>query len=102
MKAKETLEDVLAFDQAVADDNEDLVPHAVVGRLIEGENPIRVWRDHRGLTQEELSERAGIRKAYLSQIENGKRTGSAKVLVALAEALGVAIEDLLDVEREAA
>ena len=93
------LEDVTAFDTALAAAEEE-VPHAVVKRLIEGENPIRVWREHRGLTQEDVAARAGIAKAYLSQIEGGRRTGSTKVHAALAEALDVAIEDLLDEGRQ--
>ena len=93
--AKEMLDDVTAFDAALAADEEE-VPHAVVRRLIEGRSPIRVWREHRGLTQQVLAARAGIAKAYLSQLESGKRTGSSKVLAALAAALDVAMEDLLD------
>ena len=93
--AKEMLDDIVAFDAALAADEEE-VPHAVVQQLIEGKSPVRVWRDHRGLTQEDLAARAGIAKGYLSQIESRKRTGSTKVLAALAEALHVGIEDLLD------
>ncbi|MGC8733198.1 MAG: helix-turn-helix domain-containing protein [Halothiobacillaceae bacterium] len=41
-----------------------------------------------------MAEKAGISKAYLSQIETGKRTGVAKTLKALASALGVTINEL--------
>ena len=85
-----TIEGIAAFDDAVAAEDEGLVPHMIVKRLAEGESPVRVWREHRGLTQEDLASRVGIRSAYLSQIENGKRVGSAKVLAALAESLAVA------------
>ncbi len=94
LAAKDMLDDVTAFDAALAADEEE-VPHTVVKQLIEGKSPVRVWREHRGLTQEALAGRADIAKAYLSQIESGKRAGSTKVLAALAEALDVAIEDLL-------
>jgi hypothetical protein len=30
--------------------DQESVPDAIVGRLIDGENPIRVWREHRGLS----------------------------------------------------
>ena len=72
LAAKEMLDDLMAFDAALATDEEE-VPHAVVKQLIEGKSPIQVWRKHRGLTQQVLAARAGIAKAYLSQIEGGKR-----------------------------
>ena len=70
-------------------------PAAVVDRLLAGENPIRVYRDHRGLTQKQLADAAGINPVYLSQIETGKRTGSTKTLVSLADALDVEVDDLV-------
>jgi DNA-binding XRE family transcriptional regulator len=93
------LDDITAFDAALATDEEE-VPHAIVKQLIEGKSPIRVWREYRGFTQQDLAERAGITKSYLSQIEGGKRTGSTKKLAALAEELNVAIEDLLASEPQ--
>ncbi len=70
-------------------------PAAVVDHLLAGENPIRVYRDHRGLTQKQLADAAGINPVYLSQIETGKRTGSTKTLVSLADALDVEVDDLV-------
>ena len=96
IEAKEMLDDIVAFDSAVSDPDTETVPHAVVKQLVAGKNPVRVWRDHRRLTQRELASRAGISKAYLSQIEGGGwRAGSTKVVAGLADALGVAVEDLL-------
>jgi transcriptional regulator with XRE-family HTH domain len=34
---------------------------------------IRHWRKHRGLTQEQLAERVGIARSYLTKIERGDR-----------------------------
>lgn len=70
-------------------------PAAVVDRLLAGESPIRVYRDHRGLTQKQLADAAGINPVYLSQIETGKRTGSAKTLASIAGALRVEVDDLI-------
>lgn len=56
---------------------------------------LKVWREYRGMTQQQLAEAAEIRPSYLSQIENGKRTGSAEVLKAIAEALHLTVDDLL-------
>ena len=82
------------YDVAKAAGGESF-PAAVVDRLLAGESPIRVYRDHRGLTQKKLADAAGINPVYLSQIETGKRTGSAKTLVSIARALGVEIDDLV-------
>lgn len=69
--------------------NEESFPIAVADRLLAGENAVKVYRTYRGLTQKQLAEAAGINAVYLSQIEGGRRTGSARTLAALAEALGV-------------
>jgi DNA-binding XRE family transcriptional regulator len=90
------LDDISAYDEAMAATDEETLPHEMVRRLVEGEPPVRVWREHRGLAQRELAERVGIQKAYLSQIESGRRVGSIKVLAGLAAILEVAIEDLLE------
>jgi len=94
VEAREMLDDVAAFDAAVRAE-EELVPHEVVRRLVSGEPPLRVWREVRGLSPETLARRAEIGTAYLGQLESGKRTGSTRVLAALARALDVGIEDLL-------
>jgi len=54
-----------------------LLPLAVVDRLAAGENPVRVLRQFRGLTQAELAaaENVQITQNYLSDIETGKRKG---------------------------
>lgn len=66
-----------------------------VGRLLAGESPVRVWREHRDLTQRALSEASGVSVAYLSEIEGRKKPGSARTLAALARALRLTVEDLL-------
>ena len=71
------------------------VPAAVVDRLAEGENPPRVWREHRGLALREVARRAGISAAMVSEIEAGKKEGSIRTLAALARALGVDTDDLI-------
>ncbi len=49
---------------------------------------LRRERQHQALTQQELAHRAGISRAYLSEIERGKRDLSVTVLVKLQQALG--------------
>ena len=50
----------------------------------------------RGLTQQQLADAAGISKAYLAQIESGKRQGNARGLQALAEALDIELDEILN------
>ena len=94
MRAAEGLDDVALFDAAKAADDGFRVPGAVAHAILDGTHPVKAWREYRGFTQDALAEKAGISKAYLSQIETGKRTGVAKTLKALASALGVTINEL--------
>jgi DNA-binding XRE family transcriptional regulator len=94
----EMAEDVIAYDEAkrkLAKGDDELVPAEIAERLMSGENPIRVWRDYRGLSASALAEKAGITQPFLSQIEGGKREGTVTTLRRIAEALSVAIDDLV-------
>lgn len=95
-QANETLADVRDYDAAMERiaAGEELIPAEVVYALLDGGNPIRVWREYRGLSQAELAAKAGISASYLSQLEAGKRDGTVEVLSALAVELGVALDDL--------
>ena len=97
VEALEAIEDIQAFDEAKARvaKGEELIPSEVTFALLDGANPVRVWREHRGLTQGQLAVQAGISHPYMSQIESGKRAGTTEVLRAIAEALGVDLEDIL-------
>jgi DNA-binding XRE family transcriptional regulator len=94
----EMQEDVRPYDEAKQGlaAGEELVPSAVTYAILDGANPVRAWREARGLTRAQLAEAAGISIPYLSQIESGKRKGGAEVLVALARALRVSLNDILD------
>lgn len=86
---------VEAFRQKLAAGDEEMIPAEIVDRILDGENRIRVWRDHRGMTSTALAEKAGIAQAFLSQIETGKREGTIDTLKKLAAALNVTIDDLV-------
>jgi len=94
LRLSEAMRDVHAYDAAMADEGE-AIPHDMMRRLIDGEAPIKVWREHRGLTQAALAEQAGLDKTYLSQLESGRKTGSVRALKHLAQASPVAIDDLV-------
>ena len=62
-----------------------------------GQN-IRRLRRAKGLSQEELAERIGISTTHMSHIETANTKLSLPVFVALADALEVSMEDLLDTD----
>ena len=80
---------VAEFRRKLAAGEEELIPASV-----SGENRVRVWREHRGLTGAALAKQAGLAQAYLSQIETGAREGTVETYSKLAAALGVSLDDL--------
>lgn len=56
---------------------------------------LKAWRKYRGLTQEQLAERIGIARSYLTKIERGDRRYDQHFLEAAAEALRCSPADLM-------
>lgn len=74
---------------------QEAIPDDVVGRLLDGENPIRVWRQHRGLSLRSLAEQAGTSPSALSDIETGKSEGRLSILQRIARVLDIGLDDLI-------
>jgi antitoxin component HigA of HigAB toxin-antitoxin module len=85
----EDAEDAAAYADAIASDDGVRFPATVAHAIADGVKPLRAWREHRGLTLQALADAAGVSKPYVSQIESGKRTGTAATLKKLARALAV-------------
>ena len=99
----ELLEDIRDFDEinaAIKRGEEELIPAEVVNAILDGKSPIKVWREYRGLTQQQLADMIGISKPYLSQLETGKRTGTAEVLSTIADALNVSLEQVAEPKKD--
>jgi len=66
---------VIPYAEYVASRNseKDLIPHQVISRTVEGATPVRAWREHLGLTQEDMAERLGISQSAYAQQENSNR-----------------------------
>jgi DNA-binding Xre family transcriptional regulator len=88
-------ETVRRFRAALAAGEEELVPADVANRILDGENPIRVWREYRGMTVRALAEKSGIVAAYLSQVKTGQCEGTVATLRKIAAALNVALDDIV-------
>jgi transcriptional regulator with XRE-family HTH domain len=57
---------------------------------------VRSLRKRRGLSQEDLAEKSGISRNYVSDIERGVRNPGLLVMVALAKALRVSLRELVE------
>jgi DNA-binding XRE family transcriptional regulator len=89
------LQDYDSAKAALERGDDELVPGKVIYAILDGENAIKVWREYRGLSQQETAEKAGISVPYLSQLESSKRKGSLDVLTAIAKVLQVSLENLV-------
>lgn len=76
------------------------VPTELFYRVLEGENPIRVYRKWRGYKVGELAQMVGVSTSYMSTIEAGKREGKIGLYDKIAAALGVCIEYIIPVETQ--
>lgn len=74
---------------------EETWPHELVVELMSTESRIRTYRTYRGMSVSELAAAAGISQPYLSEIENGRKTGSVDVLKRIAAALRVELDDIV-------
>jgi DNA-binding XRE family transcriptional regulator len=95
--AAEDLADLQSHDRAMAQlaaGEDELIPAAFANRLLDGESPLRVYRDLRGLTQSALAEKARVNRVTVAEIETGRKRGSISTLRALATALNVTLDDL--------
>jgi transcriptional regulator with XRE-family HTH domain len=57
---------------------------------------VKRLRARRGMTQEQLAERAGISRTYLARLETARHDPTLSVLEKLAKALGVKVAELLE------
>ncbi len=91
----EALEDAAAAAACARTRGEESLPIELVDRLLAGESPIRIWREHRKMTLAGLAGNTGIAKGHLSQLENGERNGTIETIKKLAAALNVDLEDIV-------
>ena len=72
-----------------------LLPKEKVDRIANGENPVRVLREWRDVTQMHLSFKTNLSQGYISDIENGRRTGTAAALRLIANVLKIPLDLLV-------
>ena len=100
MDVAEDKADEQAADEVAArrDAGEEYLPVELADRIMDGENPLRVWRTYRGLTQGQLGQEVKRQAAFISKLESGEAEGGVGLWARLADALGVTIEDIAPVQ----
>lgn len=61
---------------------------------------VRVIRELRGMTQEELEEASGVNARYISALENGRKNATVELLERLSEGLQVPLLNLFSFDSE--
>jgi DNA-binding XRE family transcriptional regulator len=98
LEAAEDLADLAVYERikaAIASGEEELIPSALVDRMLAGESPLRVYREYRQLTQAALATASGVNRVQIADIEARRKSGSVETIRRLAEALHVTMEDLI-------
>ena len=72
-----------------------LIPKKIVDCIANGENPLRVLRKWREMTQLYLSFKTDIGQGYISDLESGRRKGTTASLKKIADAMNVPLELLV-------
>lgn len=73
------LGDVKAYDAAKARleaGDDELIPLEITGRRLRGEPALRIWREYRKLTQEQLAKKSKVSRALIAAIETKCKSGS--------------------------
>lgn len=78
----------------MSDNRDEKTSRIKCGRRLVGSNIRRLRLGH-DMSQEDLAGEAGINRAYLSTVENGKRNISIDNIIAIATALRVDPRELL-------
>ena len=87
---------MLIRNQTGTDEADVWFPNEVVKANVRGDSLIKAWREHFGLTQEELASKAGMKQSSLARLENSDGTHRKATLAKLAKAMNIGIEQLID------
>jgi DNA-binding XRE family transcriptional regulator len=79
----------------IAKGSETLLTSKHADALLAAKTPLAFWRKHRGMTQQALSKLVGVAQGFISEIENGSKTGDVQTLAAVARTLQISLDDLV-------
>jgi DNA-binding XRE family transcriptional regulator len=69
-----------------------VLPPEVSAAILRGDSRLKAIRNWRDETQQHLAFKTGIGQGYLSDLENGRRTGTPDTIAKLAKALKAPVE----------
>ena len=98
MSDAEMLADVKTYDAAKArleNGEDELIPLEITERRLRGEPVLRIWREYRKLTQEQLAKKSKVSRALIAAIETNRKTGSVSTCKKLGAALDVSWDQLV-------
>ena len=81
--------DIQILDDFHASDDGFRIPDALLRRELAGESPIKLWREHRGLTIACLANKAELAVEEVTQLEDGTLVASDSLLAKLARVMHV-------------
>lgn len=96
MSKSEDASDVRAYDEAkrrLETREDELIPAEFAHRILDGESPVKVYREYRGLGRDELAAKAGIEVETLDQIERGEQSERG-AMERIAQILELNLDDL--------
>lgn len=90
-EADEDAADIAMYDARKAEltGTDDTLPPKVGDLVLRGHTRLKAIRTWRGLVQSDVAAEAGIAQGYLSDLESGRKAGSAETIEKLARILDV-------------
>ncbi len=74
------------------------IPNETFYKVLDGGNPIRVYREWRKLTVKDLSAKTGLAENVIYSMENGNRIGKVDAYSKIADALNVTMDDIVPIQ----
>jgi DNA-binding XRE family transcriptional regulator len=74
--------------------NEPTIPHEVVSMIVDGVSPVRAWREHLKISQQDMADRLSVTQPTYQAKEKLGANFRKKTSEQLAEALGITLEQL--------
>ena len=93
------IEDFDALMKKSVADGHTFVPLDVGEAVLDGDTPLKAWRNHKRLTQAEMGGRMGVTRSSYAQMEKSERPQKA-TLEKAAAALGIALPQLTELYEE--
>ena len=93
----EMLQDLQDYDAAKLAilQGEALIPAEVTFSILDGESPIKAWREYLQMSLAQLAQATGISQADLVSLEAKAQEGTEDMLMAIAKAFQLPMEELI-------